>query len=616
MNRILSIISPFILLTGWLFPAALFGRDIEIKASVNRTELPLGEYFQYTVEISGSIGSIPQPELPDFSEFYILSGPNESSSYQWINGVMSASKTFTFLLQPRNPGEFTLAPAKIKVKREELQSEAIVIKVAAGSGQTQTPGQRPQIQGAQPEKRTEIEGNPEEVFLRAEADKTTLVQNDGVTVTYKLYFRINVSTFEIVKAPQATGFWTEEHQLPAQPVVGTEIVNGKRYQVAAIRKVTLFPTRTGNLTIDPLETQIQVREKRRSRFNDPFGSIFDDPFFGNTVTTPRFLQSNELKLNVLPFPAEGRPADFAGAVGQFTMETTIDRDSVETNEPITLTVKIKGKGNIRTAPNPNAVFPPDFEKYDPEVETNTDKRNGEVYGTKICKYLLVPRFPGQQTIEPIKYSFYNPVKHKYQTLQSPAFSVMVKKGKETILPGGISISPGKIQLYGSDINYIKNRTRLHPVGLVFYFGAPYWSAYFVPLLLLITAGTIRAYYMKLNPAKVRARNAYRSAKFNLEKAGKLKLSQSGEEYYRKLENSLRNYLADKLNLSAAGLALEEAKAEILPHGVKPETWDKLSNIILQCSMGRFSPGMISGSARHRLTAEAKQILNTLEAEWK
>jgi len=616
MNRFLTLTSLTVVLFFTLIPLITAGKDLEIKAYVDRTELALGEYFQYTVEISGSIGSIPPPELPDLGEFYTLSGPNESSSYQWVNGAMSASKSFSYLLQPKDAGEFTIASATLKVKREVLQTNPIVIKVLASGGQNQSSGQSPQSKGVQPEKQTQVEGNPEEVFLRAEADKTTLMQNDGVTITYKLYFRINVNTYEIAKAPQATGFWTEEHQLPAQPVVGAEVVNGRRYQVAAIRKVTLFPTRTGKLTIDPLEIQVQVREKRRSRGNDPFGSIFDDPFFGNTMTVPRYVQSNELNLQVLGFPAEGKPADFSGAVGQFSMEAGLDKDSVETNEAITFTVKIKGKGNIRTAPNPTAVFPPDFEKYDPEVETSTDKRNGEVYGIKVCKYLLVPRFPGQQVIEPIKFSYYNPAKRKYETLQSPPFTVTVKKGKETMMPGGMSAAPGKIQLYGSDINYIKSRTKLRSAGAVFYAGGMYVSAYIVPLMALIGAGLLREYYMKLNPAKVRARNAFRNAKYGLEKAGKMKVSHSGEEYYRMVENSLRNYLADKLNIAAAGLALEEIEEEVLKQGIRQESWAKMAVIIQQCSMGRFSPGNISGSGRSKLTAEAKDVLNVIEGEWK
>lgn len=613
----------FIAITGALMLAAMnaaSGAALTIKAYADRTEVPLGEYFTYTVEISGSIGSIPDPELPDMANFYILSGPNQSSSYQFINGAMSASKSFSYVLQPKNAGDFTIAPAKLNLKKEIISSDPVTIKVVPGgsgqvggqSGQSSQQGQNrnPAGQGqgsAQPDR-----ANSEDIFLRAEADKSNVTLNDGITITYRLYFKVNVSTYEITKAPQAAGFWTEEHQLPQQPIVTTEVINGRQYQAATIRKVTLFPTKTGDLTVEPLETQVQVREQRR-RGRDPFGSIFDDPFFGGGVSVPKYVQSNSVKLKVSPPPESGKPANFDGAVGQFRMEAKIDRDSTAANEPITLTIKISGKGNIRTVTVPTVEFPADFEKYDPEVNTDVDKSSGTVYGTKTFKYLMVPRYPGQQEIKPVSFSFYNPSKGKYETLASRAFSVKVVKGKDSLVPGGgIAIAPGEVKMFGQDISFIKTQTRLKPSGAIFRPGVVYFAMYIIPLLVFIGSAAGRAYYIARNPLKVRAKNAYRNFKSTADKIEKRGESIKNEDFYRELGEGIKKYIADKLGISPAGLLLEEVEGNLTDKGVGEVSLVRMKRIVQECDMGRFSAGMTGGVQKGQLLKEAKELLAAVE----
>ena len=612
MNRFVKICAVAAVIGAALIPFTAESRDLDLKAFVDKNVLTTSDYFKYTIEISGTIGSMPKPEIPDLSQFHILSGPSESSNYQYINGAMSASKTYTYLLQPMRDGEFVIQPVKLKVKREVLKTEPIIIRVGKSSSQGHAGGQNQGIPGSG----VEGEAEPDDIFLRAEADKTALVQNDGVIITYKLYFRVNISTYEITKAPQTAGFWTEEFELPRQPVIGEEIIDGRRYQVAAIKKAALYPTTYGSITIEPLEAQLQVRQKRRSSRRDPFESFFDDPFFGTTFSVPKYVQSNPVKLNVKPFPQKDKPEEFNGAVGQYQMEVSIDKDSVETNEPITLTLKLHGRGNIRTTPPPEVIIPADFEQYDPEVEVVTDKSRGYVYGAKTFRYLLVPRFPGLQEIEPVRFSFYNPQKRKYETLESERFQIQVKRGKETIMPGGISISPGDVKYYGSDINFIKSTTKLKAAGNIAFISSGYALAYILPLLLFVVGIGAREYYLKLNPAKIRAVNAYRNAKNALEKAVKSTGSDGSEVFYRKIGDGLNGYIADKLGISPAGLVLDEVITDLHDRGVSDKASSEIRELIAICDMGRFSTGKIEGPEKDKLGSRSAEILNNIEREWK
>lgn len=590
--------------------AAAFAADVSFIATVDKSTVPLNGYFRLTVEISGPIGKIPKPELPNLSDFYVLAGPSESSSYQFINGRISASKSWSYTLQPRKAGDFTIGAAKIQYKRETFRTEPIKITVYSSSAPKQSSPQP--SQPAAPQQIPSAE--PEELFLRAVPNKTTLVQNDAVIVEYKLYFRVNIGSYETTKIPQTTGFWTEEFELPRQPLVSTEVVKGRRYQMATIRKIALFPTRPGKMEVGPLEVQCQVKQQRRSRFRDPFDSFFDDPFFGNIYTVPRYVQSQPLKFNIRPFPEKEKPADYSGAVGSFSLEAALDKDSVQTNDPVTLTVKIQGRGNIKMVPPPNLSIPPDFERYGPETGDYVNKSGGYITGGKTFKYLLVPRFPGNHKIAPIVFSYYDPGKKRYITLKSPEFVVEATRGKEIVMPGGISISPNEVRLYGSDIRYIKTEGRLKPTGAMLYRSAGYYTLYILPLVIFLGAGFVKTYQLKRNPARVRARNAFRSARIRLDKAQKISSPADTEEFYREIAETLKGFIADKMGISPAGLVLEEVKDELLAKGIKPLTWESLQNIIAESDIGRFAPSSEAGS-RERLAGRAKNLLNVMEAEW-
>ena len=609
MNRIMQLwLSALILLTC---AGSSFTADFQFNAYVDKNEVPIEGHFRYTVELSGPVGSMPSPKLPDLTDFYILDGPIESTNIQLINGRMSASKTISYHLQPKRTGEITIPPAQVKFKKKQYQTSSITIRVVSAGGSGQGGGKSDRKGGRDDIK--EVQGD---IFLRAEPDKTTLMQNDAVVVKYRLYFRTSVSSYEITKLPQTPGFWVEKFELPRQPVVGTEIIDEQRYQTAVIRKIALFPTKSGEMTIEPLEIQCQIQERRKSRYSDPFNRFFNDPFFDNIITVPRYIQSEPLKLSVLPFPSAGKPDDFSGAVGQFQMEVSLDKDSVQTNQPITLTVKIRGRGNIRMVPAPNIDFPPDFEKYDPEIDIKTDKSTGVVSGSKTFKYILVPRFPGAQAIEPVRFSFYNPRNKKYQTLNSQEFSVIVARGKEMIMPGGVSVSPGEVTLYGQDIHFIKGETNLKPIGNVIYRTPGYYLAFAVPLLLFITGGVLRSYYLRLNPYKVRAKNAYRTANKLIEKAGKMETSTRAEAFFRGAGEGLRGYIADKIGTSSAGFVLDEIKDRLVRSELSDNTIEELLKILDECDMGRFSPLTPGASERAKLVKRAKNILTEMEREWR
>ena len=599
-----------------LFVLSLFtdeaGAQINFTANVDKTYLSGNDHLRLEIEVSGPIGSLPSPELPDLNkDFYVLTGPNESTSYQIVNSSMSASRTLTYILQPRSEGAITIPSMTLEYKRKQYKTEPIQITVSnkgvSGSTKKQSESDKGQTSG---------KSDLPEVFLKAEPDKTTLVQNDAVIINYKLYFTVNISSYEITKSPNTMGFWTENFDLPRQPIIETETVDGKRYQTAVIYKSALFPTKPGKLTIDPLEIQCQVQEQKRRRGRDIFDSIFDDPFFSSAMTVPKYFQSQPITLNVLSFPEANKPANFSGAVGDFNLNVDIDKDSVQVNDPITLTVTIAGKGNVRFIPAPNLKLSADFETYEPEVNSNTGKSGGVIRGSKTFKYLLVPRFPGVQKIDPIEFSYYDPMRKQYVTKHSGGYQIKAARGNEVLLPGGVSVSPEAIKLYGQDIHFIKTAGHLQTAGNFYYLKTWYYLAYIIPLLIFTGSSLGRYLYINRNPQLIRRKNAFRRANSIITNAEKKLAATGSEEFYKLVSDGLKGYIADKLSVPPAGIVLEDIQEKVLRCGVSVENISELTQIMNDCEMGRFVPSSGEANSKVDMVRRSKKALEKLEGEWK
>ena len=329
-----------ILLFFLALPGFLFAQDISFTSQAP-TKVYLGQQFQLTFTINAEGNNFMSPELTNFE---ILNGPMVSSGQNImnINGKLeySSSMSFTFILQANKPGTFTIPQGIISVKGKRYMSNSLSITVLNASQRQAQQNQgntQPQVKDQAPLK--DDIGN--DVFLKAVVDKHEPYQGELVIVTFKLYTptnRLQIDAPE--KIPSYPGFWVQDLLKDAtQYPQYTENYNGKKYIVAELRKAALYPQKSGVLTIDPLVQNViyQVKVKSKNALaddpffgNDPFfKNLMDDSFFGNDYQNVRkALHSNPININVKPLPTAGKPEDFTGAVGQFTMKAHVDRKEV------------------------------------------------------------------------------------------------------------------------------------------------------------------------------------------------------------------------------------------------------------------------------------------------
>lgn len=590
-----------------LLPAMIFSQSFQ--ASVNNNKVGVNDQLQVSFTFSGKdINGLKDFSPPAFNNFLILSGPNQSTSMQIINSAISASKTYSYYLRPKSLGKYSIGSASINLNGKIYKTEPITIEVIKGSVKPNNSQSPSQIS------KSDIADN---LFIRAAADKKKVFQGEQVTITYKLYTRLNIaSQMSINKLPQYQGFWVEELTTPNSISFNTEVVNGKQYRVGVLKKVALFPSRTGNLSVTPFELNVpvQLKDKRRSSGNI-FDDFFNDPFFDQVKTVDYDAKSNTLNIEVVPLPDKNVPGTFNGVVGDFTLDSQLDKNSVKTNEAINLKLKIRGSGNIKLIDIPEIKVPTGFEKYDPKVSENINRSGNKISGSKEFNYLLIPRVAGKMEIPSVKFSYFDLSKKEYVTLSTPEYNINIEQGEGTANIASGEISKENIKLLDNDIRYIKTSTGdISRRGNILVYQYGFWIAAGFPLLLLAGFVTYKKRTDKLygNAQLLKFQKAQKIAKARLKQAKDLMNEKNQAGFYSEISLALYGFLEDKLHISKSEFSLEEAAEKLKENNIDESIINNLKQTAEKCEFIRFAPQKDGLAAMNEIYNQSANIIIEIE----
>ena len=603
--------STFIFFLIVLSAKVLLPAPLKIVSSVDKTTLAVNQQITLTVDISGEgANKVGDPELPNTDDFLAFLGSGGTSqSINFINGRMSVQKSFTYYYMAVKEGNFRIDPVKVIYKGKTYESQPISITITKSA---------PQLQQQIPQSRrgsgvSEPQGATQgELFVKALVNKRSVYQNEPVVITYRIYTNVNVTNFAISKLPGTSGFWVEDVPMSRQPEVKEEVINGRKYTTAEVKKMILFPTSPGQKTIDPLGLECDVRVQSRRR-RDFFDSFFDDPFFGRTVR--KSISSSPISIKVLPLPAEKKPANFSGAVGTFKITASIDKNSVKTNEAITLKVKIAGQGNIKILPQPKVAIPSDFEKYDPKITENIDRSGNTVSGSKTYEYVLVPRFPGVQRIEPIEFAYFDINVRDYRVVRTPEIVINVEKGEDEFVSGSIGFGKEEVRLIGKDIRFIKKTSPgFRWIGSQAFSSTLYIFLLILPLFVLAGSWGYRSHLDRLseNVAYARSRKANQIAMSRLRKAKELLNEKTQKDFYAEIARALQGFVGNKLNIAEAGMITDKVETMLHSRGADEEDIRSLVEALQHCDYQRFAPSMSGPEEMKKFFEKAKNIIIKLE----
>ena len=591
-------------LTIILYIANISAQDVELKATVNKNKVSLNETFEYKIEISGKSMNLPDPKFPAFEDLAILSGPNSSTNIQWINGKMTSSKIYSFYMQAQIIGTIKIEPASIESDGNEIFSNDISIEVVKGSVKQDEPTKK-----IESRKDANILGG--NLYLQTNVSKRSVYQNEQIIVTYILYFKTSVRSCGFEKLPSNPGFWMEEFKIPAQPVIEEEIINGVKYSKAVLRKIALFPTQSGELTIEPLSVSVEALEKRRSR--SIFDSFFDDPF-GKTVR--KVLNTKPVTIKVIPVPKTNQPANFNGAVGQYTLSLASDKTQVKANEAISIKINLSGEGNIKLVNPPEVSFPSDFEVYDPKQQTTIEREGSTIKGRKTVEYIVVPRYKGNYTIKPLSFSYFNPRSKKYKILTTKPIQINVLQGDQTLtaITPGAGLSKQEVELLGRDIRFIKEETKFYQIGDKIYNNWLYWISYLFPVIGLVVSLFYRRQkeLIQKDLRLARRRKAGKIAAMHLTEAREALKPDKEKEFYKAVSYALQGFVSDKLNIQMTDFNSISVQKNLQKVGVGKEEIDEYQSCLEQSDFMQFAGGKSDISDMKDFYNQVKVILTKLE----
>jgi len=362
-----------------------------------------------------------------------------------------------------------------------------------------------------------------------------------------------------------------------------------------------------------IECEVQVPRRPRSR--DIFDSFFDDPFSRNTKRVG--IQSNPVAIEVMPLPEKGRPSDFSGAVGRFSITSSVNKTEVKTNEAITLKVIISGTGNIKIVPQPKIDFASDFEVYDPKISENIKRNSGQVSGSKSFEYVIIPRFPGEQSIKPVTFSYFDLSSKTYRTISTDTKKISVAKGDDQFVNVGIGSSKEDVKFIGQDIRYIQTRIpEFQRKDNVFYKKTFFYMILIFPFIILGTAFAYRAHLDKLssNVAYARSRKANHMALSRLRDANKQMKANNLSGFYGEVSKALMGFIGDKLNVASAGLITDEVDKMLHVQRIDENTVSSYLDCLKTCDYKRFAPGDSNNMEMNAFFEKAKKAIINLEKE--
>lgn len=570
----------------------------------------VGDQFRLSYTVSTQ--KVKDFQVPSIKGFDVLMGPSRSqqSSTQIINGSVTSTSsiTFTYILMANTAGEYTIGGASIVADGNQMVSNSVKIKVLP-QDQSSNSGQNSNNNSSVHSSSATSVSN-QDLFITATASKTNVFEQEAFVLTYKIYTRESNLQLNNAKLPDFKGFHSQEIEMTTNAKWTPEHYQGRNYYTTVYRQFVLFPQQSGKLYIDPAQFQMTVGKPVQSA--DPFDAFFNGG--SSVIEIKKSIATPKIAINVNPLPA-GKPSDFSGGVGEFTISSSINSKELKTNDAITIKLVISGTGNLKLISNPEINFPDDFEVYDPKVDNQVRLTREGLTGNKVIEYLAIPRHAGTYKIPGVSFSYFDIRSKSYKTLKTEEYVVNIEKGAgnaDQVIAN--FTNKEDLKVLGEDIRYIKqNEVALQPRGSFFYGSMTYWLFYIIPALAFIIFFIV---YRKqatenANVAKVRTKKANKVATKRMKLAGKLLSENKKDAFYDEVLKALWGYISDKLNIPVSRLSKDNIEEKLRNHGVNEELIKEFLNALNDCEFARFAPGD-ENQAMDKVYSSSIEVISKME----
>lgn len=599
-------------------------------AEVDRNQVTAGESFVYQVTLSVGNDQVSNYRPPEFKGVRVLStpaAPNQSTQMQFGGAGMfvQISYSWRYELAATQKGTVTIGPARVRVNGQEFRSNPVTVAALASGAPSGPP---PLAASPPPPDPADPHGSPAAPpseaaqggsFIRLVADKQKAFVGEAISATWYLYMNEPADKYDTQVEPHTEGFWTEDVAVPARRgglVLTQETVQGRSYQVGTVLKKALFPLRSGKLTITPMEAEISRSD-----------------FFGNAVRS-QHLRATPTVIDVLPLPRAGQPPGFDPAnVGTFTLTARVDRATVAVGEPVTLTIEIAGRGNVRKVALPAMPRVAGWKAYEPRVNVVVDPASG-ISGTKTAEVLLLAERPGAVTFPGLVLDVFDPAlpEGRRYARQETAPIVLTATGDAALAAAGgqgaLALAPKGAatatppafseNVIAAEIRPLHSRAGLRrDLGTTFFRTGGFLGALGVPPLGFALAMLFFRVRDRLadDTGARRRRRARKKVRAHLAAAEGHRQRGEVSPFFIEIDRVMREALSSRLGQPVKGLRLDELRALLAERAFPAAQIDRVIALLEECDHGRFAPRPAVGDAARSLgpiQETASELIDVIE----
>ena len=551
---------------------SLTSAQVTFEAKVSKKKLGINERLRIDF-VMNKDGDNFNP--PSFENFMVVGGPSQSINNSWINGVRTYSKTYSYFLAPKKRGKFTIGQSTIEIDGETYKTLPLTIEVTAAIDKPKDPNDPNFIAS-------------KNIHLVAEVSKTNPYLNEAITVVYKLYISPNtgVDTWRELDNPRYVDFWSQNIDVKELKLVNSTY-NGEDYRYVILRKVVLYPQKTGKLNIEPLSLDIKVRVPTNRR------NIFGDR---QMQVVHRTVAAGSRTINVKPLPEDGRPLDFSGAVGNFDFKVTTNKDKLKATEALEAKIEVSGKGNLKLFDLPKLTLPSSLEVYEPEHNENVSTNLSGMRGSISDTYTIVPTYQGKYPIPSISFSYFDLDSKSYKTITSGELIIDVTEGplnnanNNKGSTSNTNVAKQPISQNANQFLSFKTSTNFVPQEPSYFFKTKlFWSLLLMPFLAIPIAIFVRKRRDERRSDivgnKIRTTN-----KLARKYLGEAKKALGNKEaFYDAMERALHNYLKSKLRIETSEFSKDKIQELLSSKNVNKDIITKFKELLTSCELARYTP---------------------------
>ncbi len=571
----------------------IYAQNVSFQAAVSRN-VKAGQRFtiQYTLKGDKRGKNFKFAGVDGIKILNQSSSQYSSSSTTIINGRVSSESSITVTWNltavADKEGTYKIPPATATLNGKTYKSNALTITVGKSSG-TST---NSTISSNNDNQNNDIPVSTKDMFLNVTTNKSTVYVGEAIYTYCKLFSVYNISLNDF-KPSAFDDFWSKELAMPSSVQAKRERINNKNYLTAVLDKRLLFPQKMGQIKIQPYNATLQ---------------LYDG--WGFPAGTKKVV-SNTKTITVKPLPAN-KPASFTGAVGDFSISSTIDQTEIAVDQAITLTLTVRGTGNFTLFDLPQITMPTTFEALDPESTNNTNPTSQGINGSQTIKYVYIPRVPGEYVVKPIEFSFFDLNQKKYITLHTDTLKITVT-GDSSSTSNLSQVAKSDPTQLADDVRFIKEETKLKPINNFFFGTTSFWLAYLIPLGIFIFLIFFLRKKIKenANTQLVNLKKAQKVSRKRLKTAEKLMHSGEKEKFYEAISLALWGYVSDKMSIPRSELTRDNVVDTLKNKNIDENLINNLIKVIDDCEIARFAPD-VSNTNTNEMYKNASTVIQDFE----